>query len=176
MADIIANNIPGCTVYGVQQMTYTVEGVAGRDYGRALAAISLTRAASIERQAQALTGVARLRQKKVEELGNALAEVSAKLANAGSDAKVTDDATLPASAASVFIRYGVKSTCKTRGDLMKIQSDAKYALDTESNNLQQTMLSVQNMMTKRDQAFSSASSLMKKVGDGVARLINEMGG
>ena len=45
MANMIEpNRIPGASVYGVEQYSYTVDGVAGKDYAAALSAASFKEA------------------------------------------------------------------------------------------------------------------------------------
>jgi hypothetical protein len=50
----------------------------------------------------------------------------------------------------------------TRGDLMRSQDDIQYALDVEDNNLQQDMVSLQGLVSKRDSAFSTAARIVSK--------------
>ena len=187
MADVETCKIPGCSVYGVQQVQYRVNGSEKCDYAYTLAAISLTRATSIEGEVGAITYLLRLRMKKVEDLGNAMAAIEkALVATDGEKAKITDKIGSYYSniegAINTLIACGVEistSICNsdmTRGDLQKIETRAKYVLDREQNEVQQDSLSVQNMISKRDSAFSNASSLMKKVYDDMTDLICKIGG
>lgn len=50
----------------------------------------------------------------------------------------------------------------SRGDAMKGQARIQEMLDTESNSLQQDMMSLQGFMQKRDKTFSAAADVMKK--------------
>lgn len=188
MADVETCNIAGCSVYGVQQVQYRVNGSERCDYARTLAAISLTRAASIEDDVGAITYLLRLRMKKIEDLGAAMAAVEkALIATDGEGAKVTDklgsyyDQHLAGPintlvACGVEISASIRNSNMTRGDLQKVETRAKYVLDKEQNELQQDSLSVQNMISKRDSAYSNASSLMKKVYDDMTELIRKIGG
>ena len=54
------------------------------------------------------------------------------------------------------------------------QNNIQYALDTEDNNLQQDMVSLQSLISKRDNAFSAASKIVRKAdgtGSGIIRNI-----
>ena len=54
--------------------------------------------------------------------------------------------------------YGV-----SKGNSSKVQTDVQYEMDKEDNYLQQDLVSVQSYFSKRDQALSTATSLVKKV-------------
>lgn len=177
MAEVVTRNIAGCSVYGVQQVQYTVDGSERYDFGRTLAAISLSRAAAIEEQSVALSWLLKLSMKKVEELGNAMAEISRTLSALDpEDVTMTTKITFPESAMAILRKYDVPTNGSTRGDLTMIQSKLKYAIDKEQNELQQDNISVQNMVSKRDEAYEQASSLMKKVYDDMGEQINKIGG
>ena len=50
----------------------------------------------------------------------------------------------------------------SRGVTMRAQSKIQELIDTEDNNLQQDMISVQGFMQKRDKAFDGATDIVKK--------------
>ena len=182
MADFIqANNITGLKVYGQQQVDYTVEGVAGCDFGAAVARASMQRAVSVESATSALADVVRARERKLTEIGEALAYVAAAAANFTSKSKTDDSTSSPglATAKDILDRYGIDTSNIVVVDLStlgagrigaiqnqyvgKLQTDTQYALDKEDNYLQQDMVSLQSYFSKRDQALSMAASLVKKV-------------
>ena len=182
MADFIqANNITGLKVYGQQQVDYTVEGVAGCDFGHAVARASLLRAVSVEGATAALADVVRERERKLTEIGEALAYVAAAAANFTSKSKTDDSTSSPglATAKDILDRYGIDTSNIVVVDLStlgagrigaiqnqyvgKLQTNVQYALDKEDNYLQQDLVSLQSYFSKRDQALSMAASLVKKV-------------
>ncbi len=180
MADFIqANDIAGLKVYGQQQVGYTVNGVAGCDFGIAVARASMQRAVSVEQATSALADVVRARERKLTEIGEALAYVAAAAANFTSKSK-TDDSTSSAGLATakdILSRYNIDTSHILVMNLVgigrvgsiqnqyvgKLQTDTQYALDKEDNYLQQDMVSLQSYFSKRDQALSMAASLVKKV-------------
>ena len=180
MADFIqANNITGLKVYGQQQVDYTVNGEAGCDFGTAVARASMQRAVSVESATSALADVVRARERKLTEIGEALAYVAAAAANFTSKSK-TDDSTSSAGLATakdILSRYNIDTShilvmnlpgIGRVGSIQnqyvgKLQTDTQYALDKEDNYLQQDMVSLQSYFSKRDQALSMAASLVKKV-------------
>ena len=172
MADFIqANNITGLKVYGQQQVDYTVNGEAGCDFGAAVARASMQRAVSVESATSALANVVRARERKLTEIGEALAYVAAAAANFTSKSK-TDDSTSSAGLATakdILSRYNIDTShilvmnLAGIGRVGSIQNQYVSKLDKEDNYLQQDMVSLQSYFSKRDQALSMAASLVKKV-------------
>lgn len=176
MADITAQAIPGCTVYGLQQVEYLVDGTV-TDYGGALALASVSRALRLEGLTAALAGAMRLRMRKLEDLGKALAEIvraSATVQNV--DEQVTGfDAS---KVGELLARYGLKieqaGSKLTKGDLLKTQTNVQYAADREKNWLQQDTSTVQTLYSRRDQAMKQASTIARKATDAADYAIGEM--
>jgi hypothetical protein len=127
----------------------------------------------------ALADVVRARERKLTEIGEALAYVAAAAANFTSKSK-TDDSTSSAGLATakdILSRYNIDTSHILVMNLVgigrvgsiqnqyvgKLQTDTQYALDKEDNYLQQDMVSLQSYFSKRDQALSMAASLVKKV-------------
>lgn len=163
--------IEGGAVYGVPQVSYTVDGDEGKDYATALAVASLKEATAIEAATSSYSDVVRERERKIEALGEIMAyltEAYAKLPVNNSNP--SDTVTIPNGAwvNSTAKKYGVTLVFKentsdmTRSSLMRGQNDLQTALDTEDNNLQQDMVSLQSLVSKRDNAFSTASSIVEK--------------
>ena len=74
MANMIEQNpIAGASVYGVEQYSYTVNGVAGKDYAAALSAASFKEAVAIEQALSAYSEVVRQRMRKLDDLGTVMA-------------------------------------------------------------------------------------------------------
>ena len=182
MANFIqANDIAGLKVYGQQQVDYTVNGEAGCDFGAAVARASMQRAVSVESATSALADVVRARERKLTEIGEALAYVAAAAANFTSKSKTDDSTSSPglATAKDILDRYGIDTSNIVVVDLStlgagrigaiqnqyvgKLQTNVQYALDKEDNYLQQDLVSLQSYFSKRDQALSMAASLVKKV-------------
>ena len=62
----------------------------------------------------------------------------------------------------------------TRANLMKGQNEIQYAMDVENNNLQQDMVSLQGLISKRDNAFSAASRIVRKADDAASSTIGNI--
>ena len=141
----------------------------------------MQRAVSVESATSALANVVRARERKLTEIGEALAYVAAAAANFTSKSKTDDSTSSPglATAKDILDRYGIDTSNIVVVDLStlgagrigaiqnqyvgKLQTNVQYELDKEDNYLQQDMVSLQSYFSKRDQALSMAASLVKKV-------------
>ena len=168
---ISANEIPGGAVYGVKQYDYTVDGDPGKDYSSALAAASFKESVAIENFAGSFAEVVRQRERKVEDLGEILAYLAKATAKLPvKDQSVNDSVTIDNAAwvNSTARKYGITLVFKentadmTRGSIQTGQNDVQYALDVEDNNLQQDSITLQGLVSKRDNAFSTASKIISK--------------
>jgi hypothetical protein len=181
---IIPNEIAGGSVYGVAQFEYTVAGAPRKDYSAALAVASLQESVSIEHAASAYTEVVRQRERKIEDLGEVLAALAESIATmdpkSNDTSKMSDWSARLYTARDLCSKYGLTLTLSairlengtwqgkiTYRDATKVQNDVQYAMDTEDNNLQQDMVSLQSYISKRDNAYSTAAKLVKKA-DGTA--------
>jgi len=153
----------GLTVLGTVQNAYAVNGVHGQDYGAAVSKAALCRTAALEETMQSFTTLARTRQKKLDDLGNALAALNAAFAQKG-DKGTSDKLPVDSSAATTLRRYGFTASSQmTFPEIMKLQQNVQFALDQEDNELQQDMTSLQSYVSKRDDAMQLANKLLTKV-------------
>ena len=180
---IEANVIPGASVYGVPQMAYTVDGAAGKDYAAALTAATLRESAAIEASAASYSAVVKERARKVDELGQVMAYLAEAFANLKvKDTTSNDTATVNNGAwvNGTALKYGITLVFKantadmTRANLMKGQNEIQYAMDVENNNLQQDMVSLQGLISKRDNAFSAAARIVRKANDAASSTIGNI--
>jgi hypothetical protein len=61
-----------------------------------------------------------------------------------------------------------------RDDTTSAQSALQYEIDYETNEMQQDMVSTQSLVSKRDNAFSTASSLVQKINSTASSLIGNL--
>ena len=186
MADlIVANDISGLKIYGQQQVDYTVDSVSGRDFAAAVARASMLRSVAVEHVLSSLSEVVRLREKKLTDLAEALSIISSVAVSFDKDSK-TDDMKFSwelGQAKKILDRYGIDTSLikqydpkvntnilgnsdfygVSKGNSSKVQTDVQYERDKEDNYLQQDLVSVPSYFSKRDQALSTATSLVKKV-------------
>ena len=194
MADLIEpNRIPGAAVYGVEQYSYTVDGVSGKDYAAALSVASFKEAVSIEKALGAYSEVVRQRIRKIDDLGGVMAILNTAYATLKTKEQESGDTTdnMPslADAKATAEKYGVsisiteidlgdlgiKLCYTTRRDLMNAQNAVQYAIDREDNELKQDTVSLNSYVSKRDNSFSTASKLVKKALNASASTIGSIG-
>ena len=165
---IVSENIPGFTVYGVQQVQYTVGGDSGQDYTTAVACAAFKEAAAIEAVCTGYSEVVKARQKKVEDLGEVLALLSRANAQFDPKAETTDKVTVDGAnqIKRICEYYEVELTWDgnqmTYGNMQKAQTEVQYQMDKEDNNLEQDMVTLQSYISKRDNAYTNASKVVKK--------------
>ena len=177
--------ISGFKVYGQQMYDFTVQGEAHKDFGTGIAIAALSEASAIETEANAFSSVLRARQTKLSELGEALAILSKCIATLRTKDQESTDKTDPDSdlwtARSILNRYGVynlpvdSDNKTTRGEIEKARTDTEYAMDVENNDMQQDMITVQGLVSKRDNSFSTASKVLQKVNSTGETIINTIG-
>ena len=181
---IVATEIAGASVYGVRQMQYTVNGVSNQDFATALTAAAFKQSVAIEDAAGSFVSVVRKRQQKVNDLGDVLAVLAKAVASMkpkdgqSSDKSDADNALITAAEKADLYGIGIPLTDGnkiTRGNALTAQNDIQYALDVEDNNLQQDTVSLQSLLTKRDNAFSNAAKIVKKSLNASAAVIGNIG-
>ena len=192
MANMIEQNpIAGASVYGVEQYSYTVNGVAGKDYAAALSAASFKEAVAIEKALSAYSEVVRQRMRKLDDLGTAMAILNEAYATLKTKEQESGDTTANmvslATARDKAALYGVtinmtdatiagiRFCYTTRRDLMNAQNAVQYAIGKEDNELKQDTVSLNSYVSKRDNSFSTASKLVRKALDASGSTIGNIG-
>jgi len=188
---IETNPIAGFQVYGVQMVEYTSEGISGRDYGTATAIASFANATAIEKETSAYAEVLRARQKKLTDLSDAMAIIAECIARLPTKKPKSDDMVASDSlprAKSLMERYGLSLTVTEipmpsagtvylarRDDLENARANVEYAMDMENNDMQQDMITLQGLISKRDNSYSTASKILKKYNDTGKSMVNNVG-
>ena len=173
MAAIETRKIEGASVYGVEQYSYVVDGVAGRDYSAALAAAGLKQAAAIEADLAAIASAVKMRQRKLIDLNSVLTTIvyamgTMKVEDIGRADKsdcidALRDAVETARAYGITIRLaGDNGNQIQRDEAQTAQANVKHALDMESNSLQQDTVTLQNVISKRDSSYQTVISIVKR--------------
>lgn len=179
---IVSEEIPGFTVYGAQQVQYTVDGEANKDYTSAVMCAAFKQAAAIETATSSYTSVVRARQKKIDELGDVLSNIARAMGEVHKKTKSSDKITIPNSGTvkTVAARYGIDMTWTdgdkmTLGNLQKAQTNVQYAIDREDNDIQQDIVTLQSYISKRDNAYSNAAKIVKKTNQAASSTIGNIG-
>lgn len=185
------HEISGDSVYGVKQYEYTVGDVPHQDYIAALTVASLKQSVAIENTASACAVVVRQRERKVSDLGIVLAALATAISTMDPKSNNPDKRSSMLAqlydAQSLSMQYGISlNLASIHADLSggtasityrnatQAQNDVQYALDTEDNNLKQDMVSLQSLISKRDNAYSTASKVVKKASNTSSGTIHNM--
>lgn len=186
MAAIETRKIEGASVYGVEQCSYVVDGVAGRDYSAALAAAGLKQAAAIEADLAAIASAVKMRQRKLIDLNSVLTTIvyamgTMKVEDIGRADKsdgidALRDAVETARAYGITIRLaGDNGNQIQRDEAQTAQANVKHALDMEGNSLQQDTVMLQNVISKRDSSYQTVISIVKRALNAGATAVRGLG-
>ena len=179
---IDVSDISGDSVYGIAQVEYIVDGQPGLNFADAIAIASFKVATAIEDSTSAYSAVITARQKKIDQLGEVLACFDDANANLPTKNKSTDKVAIKrfTFVKSVTDYYGISfqglSSTMVRGDVQKALTEVQYQIDKEDNLLQQDMVSMQSFVSKRDNAFSTASKIIRKTNNAASATIANIGG
>lgn len=157
----------GLSVFGQAQVAYKVNGKSDCSYDEAVSAAGFARATSIECALPAYSAALKLRQTKLKELGDALAEIATVAASFKSKDSRSTKKSVSSATAATLRKYGISglesgSNEVKKENVQKLQADAQYALDIENNNVQQDMTTLQGLVSKRDSAYSLVAKIVKK--------------
>lgn len=165
----------GLTVLGTTQYAYTVNGVHGQDFDTAVFRAALCRSVGVEEALSAYVKLVNARQRKLDDLGKALAGINEAVA-AEEDLKPSTKIKIDLETRTALSRYGFAATEEmTYEKVAPLQQDVQYALDREDNEVQQDMAAMQSFLSKRDDAMKMAAKLMKKIAQTRARGIDNIG-
>ena len=171
------------TVYGVPQVQYTVADDHGLDFTSAVTIASFKQATAIESATSGYSEVVKARQKKIDDLSDVLAYIAKANAQLPTDSSTPSKDKVKVDHAtwikSICAYYEVELTWDgekmTRGNLQKAQTEVEYQIDKEDNNLEQDMVTLQSYLTKRDNAYSNASKVVKKTYNAADSVIANIG-
>ena len=179
---IVTEPLTDNAVYGVRQVQYTVDGHSGKDFADAVAIAAFKQATAIETATSAYTSVVKARQRKIDELAEALSNIARAMGEVHKKTQSGDKITIPNadSVKTIAARYGVDLSWTdgnkmTLGNLQKAQTNVQYAIDREDNDIQQDIVTLQSYMSKRDNAYSNAAKIVKKTNQAATSTIGNIG-
>lgn len=168
----------GLSILGTTQFSYTVNGVHEQDYDTAIYRAALCRSAAVEEALRGYEVVVRTRQKKLNDLGEALAGLNKSISATckQKDMKTDTEISIDSAYVRLLTRYGFEASKKmTYEKVMPLLQNVQYALDREGNDLQQDMTQMQSYVQKRDDAFQMASKMLQRVAKTRSRGIGYIG-
>ena len=191
------NPIEGFKIYGTQMVNYTVNGTSGQDFDAAVTFAAFNNATTIEKEAGAYSSVLKARQNKLNDLGTALAELSYIAGLLPTDEPESDDEVKGNFdwLKSLLGKYGINLNVQhkdaivilgitirdaydyvTRKTIENTKANTQYEMDKEDNDMQQDMVTLQGLISKRDQSFATAAKVVRKfnaTGDTIIRSIGQ---
>lgn len=154
--------------WNVRINDYAVNSVA-RDFETLLVDFSTNRASTIEKQVKPIETRVRARNARLSDLGQLLSDLSRiqqELAGdeheASAEGKLKDDLVPIMNSLDSTVLSGsaiTKSNCEKAIQLVKTE------IDRLNNESQSDMNTLQSLVDKRDESFSTASSIMQAVSD-----------
>ena len=181
LTSITIDTVSDNSVYGIAQVNYTVDGESGKIFADAVAMAAFKVATAIEDATGSYSDVVKARQKKLDDLGTVLACFNKAEAELSTDNKSTDKASIKdysyVKRMLDYYEVNVKGlgSSMVRGDIQKAVTEVRYQIDTENTNLQQDMVSLQSYISKRDNAYSTASKIVEKSNRAASTTIGNVG-
>ena len=169
------------TVVGLQQNLYAIGGETG-GLDRAVSLVESAAVDALENLAQDASVVVRERQKRLDELGRALAEISkAKswlYAQKDTDKRTVYNESLTYSYNLQELRgydFGLKSPAVTRGEIDEVSAKVQHENELMGNRLSQASTALKDYISKRDKIYTQLEKAVGKIHSGVEKTIREMG-
>ncbi len=178
MSVISPENVALSQSWGVQFGDFFLDG-KHLDFQDVLIAIAERRATSVEGEVAPLSTKIQARNKVLEDLGNVLADLTKLQAQFSSDAKGSDrSGTLQQTSKDILIAvFGTldwSDLKMTKYEVEEWLQKVKSKIDALNNEAQKDMTRLESLVNRRDEAYSTASDLMSKVGDTRSNLIRNL--
>ncbi len=167
-------------LWGVNVKDYKIGGVQV-DFETVAVAIATQRATTIEHEVQPLTVQMTARNRKLQELGKALGDLTNIQVSFKADAEGGQWSSGQASPDTVAtvnkIQGGLFGNDRkiTKSNLERAIQLVKSEVDKLNNEMQTDTTRVQSYVSRRDESFSMASSIMSSVNETCAGAIRAMG-
>ena len=149
------------------------------DFQDLLVAVSLNRATSVEGEVEPLATRISNRNNTLDNLGNALSDLTKLQAMFDSEAEGSDrKGTLQQSSYDILLEvFGTldfKNLKMTKYEVEEWLQKVKSKIDGLNNESEKDMSRLESLVDRRDEAFSTASDLMSKVSDTRSNLISNL--
>ena len=154
---------------------------ADLDFQDLIVKVAKNRALTVEGEISPLSTRIRARNKILDQLGEALATLSATQAAFASDSSGDDKKTVSFSAAAsqglaaIGENYSSGDHEVKKKEVERLVQLVKSKIDGYNNQSQTDMTRLQSLVDKRDQSFSTATDLMTNVSDTRGTLIQNLG-
>ena len=154
------------------------------DFQDLMIAVSISRAKAVEGEVQPLSTRMKERNAYLQKLGTALAEATQKQSQFKSDDEGSEPmsgwfsvqtSSIINSVCPNFIRSWSGNVCDaTKAGIEGIIAKLKNAIDGQNNESQRDMTRLQSLVDRRDESYSTATTLMTSVSDTRSNAIRNM--
>jgi len=178
MSEITTNNVTLSQTWGASFGDYKLNG-SPVDFQDIMIKISENRATAVEGEVKPLSTRITNRNETLEKLGNVLADLTKLQAQFDSDADGGDrkgslQRTSKNILIAVFGSLDWDNLKMTKYEVEEWLQKVKSKIDALNNEAQKDMTRLQSLVDRRDEAFSTASDLMSKIGDTRSNLIRNL--
>lgn len=179
MATITNEKVDLSQKWGVEFYDYKFDNTL-MDFQDLMVAVAEKRAVAVEGEVGPMATRIQNRNALLEDLGSALADLTAAEATLASDAKGTDtcDYSFDTGTWTTCTRVGIelpKDTSKVqKQELEYLIQMVKSKIDALNNAAQTDMSRLQSLVDRRDESYTTASTLMSAVSDTRANLIGNL--
>ena len=179
MSSITPDPVNLSQYWGVEFKDYTIDkGTSGAktvDFQDLMVAVSEKRATAVEGEVNPLTTRIQLRNKNLDRLGAALADLTKQQAAFDPEAKGDAQSGTPVNNDTVktikdFFGYDMTPNEYKMWNEFYIQL-CKSKIDALNNDAQTDMSRLQSLVDRRDESYSTATNLMSAISDSRANLI-----
>jgi len=167
------------TDWGVKFCDYKIDGKTV-DFQDLMVAIAEKRAVTVEGEVTPLTMRVKIRNKSLEDLGSALADLTRIQANFDSDAKGSDRSGLSINDSTYkTLQREIGGLNFDNYKMLKREVEewiqrVKSKIDGLNNAAQTDMTRLQSLVDRRDESYSTATNLMSAISDTRSNLIRNL--
>ena len=178
MAVIVPENVRLSQSWGLQFGDFYLDG-KHTDFQDLMVAISQNRATTVEGEVKPLSTKITNRNKTLEDLGNVLADLTKLQAQFDNDSKGDTRKGSLQQSSQTILQNVFGSLNFSRLDMKKSEVEewlqkVKSKIDALNNEAQKDMTRLESLVNRRNEAFSTASDLMGKIGDTRSNAIRNM--
>ncbi len=160
--------------WGIQANEYVISGKR-TDLQDLMVIVSKNRAISIEGEVGPQSTRIRNRNAELEELGEALADMTTQQTKFDPDKKDGEEKFQPSDTTKKTLsKFGINVGDYSKADVEGIIQNLKSMIDGRNNEAQLDMSRLQQLVDRRDESYSTATNLMTAISDTRANLIRNL--
>ncbi len=160
--------------WGIVANEYAIDG-ARIDLQDLMVLVSKNRAVAVEGEVGPQATRIRKRNEELDELGQALADMTAQQSKFDPEKKDGEEKFQPSQATKdTLSKFGIGVGDYSKADVEGIIQNLKTMIDGRNNEAQLDMSRLQQLVDRRDESYSTATNLMTAISDTRANLIRNL--